>query len=260
MAEVEGPQITLGEVQDFILALPPQLAQQNFEILYPRVLEQLIYRTALAIRARQDALDADPALRRRIEAGADHILANGWLHKHLDGKITEQMVLARYDRDVGSRPPPEEVHLRIYLAETEQQAKETIAAIRGGADFATLAQRSSKDPSATKGGDQGFLAWSAVTPELAGVAYGLADGEVAPVPVRTRFGWIVFRLEERRPGARPPFAQVRDSLLAEMEQEHARSVAEDAMKTMVIHRYPFNGPGGSNPNAPATRTGKEGDR
>ena len=260
VAEVEGRQITLGDVQDLILALPPQVSQQNFQILYPRVLEQLIYRTALAIRARQDALDNDPALRRRAEAAADHIFANGWLHKYLTGKITEQMVLARYDRDVGSKPPPEEVHLRIYLAETEQQAKETIAAIRGGADFAMLAQRSSKDPSATKGGDQGFLPWSAVTPELAGVAYGLADGEVAPVPVRTRFGWIVFRLEERRPGARPPFAQVRESVMAELEQEQTRSAAEDAMKNMVIRRFAFSGVEESGPNAPATRTDKEGAR
>ena len=260
VAEVDGRQITLGDVQDFIFALPPQVAQQEFPILYPRVLEQLIYRTALAIRARQDALDNDPALRRRAEAAADHIFANGWLHKYLSGKITEQMALARYDRDVGSQPPPEEVRLRLYLAETEQQAKETIVTVRGGADFAALAQRSSTDPSATKGGDLGFLPWSAVIPELAGVAYGLATGEVASVPIRTRFGWIVFRLEERRPGARPPFAQVRESVLAELEQEQTRSAAEDAMKNMVIRRFAFNGVEERGPNAPATGTGKEGDR
>jgi peptidyl-prolyl cis-trans isomerase C len=260
VAEVDGRQITLGEVQDLVLALPPQVAQQNFQILYPRVLEQLIYRTALAIRARQDALDNDPVLRRRAEAAADHIFANGWLHKYLTGKITEQMVLARYDRDVGSQPPPEEVRLRLYLAETEQQAKETIVTVRGGADFAALAQRSSTDPSATKGGDLGFLPWSAVIPELAGVAYGLATGEVAPVPIRTRFGWIVLRLEERRPGARPPFAQVRENMMAELEQEQTRSAAEDAMKDMVIRRFAFNGVEEPGPNAPATRTGKEGDR
>ena len=260
VAEVEGRQITLGDVQDFILALPPQVAQQEFPILYPRVLEQLIYRSALAIRARQDGLDGDPALRRRAEAAADHIFANGWLHKYLTGKITEQMVLARYDRDVGSQPPPEEVRLRLYLADTEQQAKETIVAIRGGADFAALAQRSSKDPSAATGGDLGFLLWSGVIPELAGVAHGLATGEVAPVPVRTRFGWIVFRLEERRPGSRPPFAQVRESVLAELEQEQTRSAAEDTMKNMVIRRFAFNGTEERVPNAPAARTGKEGDR
>jgi hypothetical protein len=53
VAEVEGPQITLGDAQDFILAPPPHVAQEDFQILYPRMVEQLFYRTALAIRVHQ---------------------------------------------------------------------------------------------------------------------------------------------------------------------------------------------------------------
>src|ERR1051326_3770626 len=104
VAEVEGRKVTLADVKDFIATLPPEVAQQDFQTLYLRVVEQLIYRTALAIRARGDGLDDDPIPRRGIEAAADHILANAWLHKYLDGKITEQMLLARYDRDIGSQP------------------------------------------------------------------------------------------------------------------------------------------------------------
>ena len=252
VAEVEGRRITLGEFRDFIDGLPPQAGQEDFPLLYPRVVRQLIYRTALAIRAREAALDNDPVLRRRVQDATDQILANGWLHKYLDGKIAETSLLARYDRDIGSQPPPEEVRFRVYLAATEQQAKDTIAALRGGADFATLARASSKDPSAANGGDLGFLPWSAVVPELAGVAHGLAAGELAPVPMLTRFGWVVLRLEERRPGTRPAFAQVREKLLGVMEQEQAVTVAEEAMKTMVIRTYSLNGdePPGDN-TAPA---------
>jgi len=247
-------------VKDFIATLPPEMAQQDFQTLYVRVAEQLITRTALAIRARGDGLDDDPVSRRQIRAATDHILANAWLHKHLEGTITEQMLLARYDRDIGSRPPPEEVRLRLYLAETENQAKETIAAIRGGADFAALARKSSKDPTAANGGDVGFQPGSAVIPELGGVTQGLAVGELAPIPVRTRFGWVVVRLEERRAGARLSFAEARENLLAEMEQERARSVAQEAMKTMVIHTFAFNGAEGPDPNGVATGSGKDAGR
>src|SRR5437764_11573258 len=37
VAEVEGRPITLAEVKDFIATLPPQVAQQEFQNLYPRV-------------------------------------------------------------------------------------------------------------------------------------------------------------------------------------------------------------------------------
>jgi hypothetical protein len=49
-------------------------------------------------------------------------------------------------------------------------------------------------------------------------------------------------------------------MMAELEQEQTRSAAEDAMKDMVIRRFAFNGVEEPGPNAPATRTGKEGDR
>ena len=241
VAEVEGRKITLGNVKDTIETLPPELGGQDFQILYPRVVEEIMYRTALSIRAREEELDQDPMVQRRIQASADHILANAWLHKHLESGITEAMVLARYDRDIGSRPPPEEVRLRLFLAETDKQARETIAALRAGADFATLARQSSKDPTAANGGDVGFKPWSAVLPEIAGVAQGLMAGELAPVPVRTRFGWVVFRVDERRTGTRPSFAEVRNDLVAAMEQERAKAVAEDVMKAMVIHTFAFNG-------------------
>ena len=260
VAEVEGRAITLADVHDLIVTLPPAVAEQDFQALYPRVIEQLVYRTVMAIRARAEGLDKDPQLHRRIEAATDHILANGWMHKHLDEEITEKMVLARYARDVGSQPPPEEVSLRIYIADSEKQAKDTIAAVRGGADFAALARASSKDPSAKDGGDAGFLPWSAVTPEVAGVAQGLATGELSPVPVRTRSGWVVFRLERRRAGTRPSFAEMREGLLEQMEQEQVRGLAENAMKGMIVRAFAINGAEIGSQNVPEKKPDESGGR
>lgn len=89
-----------------------------------------------------------------------------------------------------------------------------------------------------------------MAPELAGAAHGFAAGELAPVPKLTRFGWIVLRLEERRPGTRPPFAQVREQRLATMEQAQAVTVAEEPMKTMTIRIYSLNGVGTTGGNTP----------
>lgn len=253
VAEVDGRVITLADVHDLIATLPPEMAQQDLATLYPRVLEQLIYRTALALEARREGLDKDALLRRRFEGSTDQILANAWLHKHLDNAISEKLLLERYQRDIGSQPPPEEVRLQLYLADTELQAKQAIAEIRGGADFAGLARSGSKNPSAANGGDLGFLPWTAVIPEIAGIAQGLENGELAPVPVRTRFGWVVVRLESRRLGTRPSFAEMRNRLLEQMVQERARPMAEHAVKSMIVRTFALNGVEDPNPNNPTSQ-------
>ena len=61
--------------------------------------------------------------------------------------------------------------------------------------FADLARRHSQGPSAQKGGDLGFFTRDRMVDEFAEAAYALSDsGDVAPEPVRTRFGFHVIRL------------------------------------------------------------------
>lgn len=62
-------------------------------------------------------------------------------------------------------------------------------------DFAELARRHSQGPSAQKGGDLGFFTRDRMVDKFAEAAYALSDsGDVAPEPVRTRFGFHVIRL------------------------------------------------------------------
>jgi hypothetical protein len=53
---------------------------------------------------------------------------------------------------------------------------------------------------------------------------------------------------------------MREQLLAEMEQEQAKPVAQDAMKTMVIHTFAFNGVEGPDPKNPDATNDKGGSR
>jgi peptidyl-prolyl cis-trans isomerase C len=48
------------------------------------------------------------------------------------------------------------------------------------------------------GGDLGFMARAAMVEPFADAAFGLETGQVTPIPVQTRFGWHVIKLEERR--------------------------------------------------------------
>lgn len=84
-------------------------------------------------------------------------------------------------------------------------------AVKPNVDFAQLAREKSGGPSASEGGDLGFFKRGVMVPEFEKAAFSLPEGGISE-PIRTRFGWHVLKVEERR--ALPPksFDEVKDVL------------------------------------------------
>ncbi len=99
-----------------------------------------------------------------------------------------------------------------------RRAADAIQALGDGADFAALARAHSGCPTASEGGSLGHLQRGDLAQEMERVLAALTPGQVAPAPVRTRFGWHVVRLDRHEPPRRLPFEAVapsiRDSLRA----------------------------------------------
>ena len=64
--------------------------------------------------------------------------------------MTEEALRQRYEEFLKAKPPEPEVHARHILVETEEEAKEIIKQLDGGADFVAIAKEKSNSPSATQ--------------------------------------------------------------------------------------------------------------
>lgn len=241
VAEVDGRAITLGEVSDAIAALPPGMKSASFADLYPSVLDRLVRQQALVIRAQQQALDEDPAVRRKLKEASDQVLADEMLNRAIMPSITEQALLDRYNKDVAGKPGPDEVHLRIIMTTTEEAARGLIAALNAGADFADLAKRSSTDSTASVGGDLGFMRMDALNAEVGSVAFVLPTGQFTPYPFRSAGGWFIVKVEERRRGKTPSYADVRSILEQVMLREGVAEATARAMKGVTVREFDING-------------------
>jgi peptidyl-prolyl cis-trans isomerase D len=129
---------------------------------------------------------------------------------------------------------PEEVRASHILFKTggkddaavKKQAEETLAKIKGGADFAGLAKKLSEDESnAQNGGDLGFNGRGKMVKEFDDVQFALNPGQVSDV-VKTQFGYHIIKLTEKRPAktltldeARPQIEQVLKNERADKEAE-----------------------------------------
>ncbi len=80
--------------------------------------------------------------------------------------------------------------------------------------FESLARSRSACPSAAQGGNLGQISRGQTTPEFESFLMALDDGQLCPVPVKTRYGVHVLKLHRRIPGRELPFELVRDRIAA----------------------------------------------
>lgn len=93
------------------------------------------------------------------------------------------------------------------------------AEIRGGADFAQMAERHSEDSTQKNGGDLGVFPRGKMVAPFEAAAFSLPVG-VLSEPVETRFGWHLIRVDERLAAEEIPeeqaLALIRRRLAGEM--------------------------------------------
>jgi peptidyl-prolyl cis-trans isomerase D len=120
---------------------------------------------------------------------------------------------------------------------TDEQAKaaatEILAQLKGGADFATVAKKSSEDTgSAPSGGDLGCFGHGSMVQEFDTAAFGLKEGELSDL-VKTQYGYHIIKVSEHR-AARPQAPEVvKNTIRMELTTSRAQALAEQKSQTVA---------------------------
>ncbi len=153
-----------------------------------------------------------------------------------DIPVTDETIEKYYADNRSLYVQPERVQARHILIRAPQDGDEAaieaarerieglLAQVREGADFAALARENSDDSTAARGGDLGFFERGVMVKEFEEAAFGLAPGEVSPI-IRTRFGFHIIKVEEKRPEEAKPLAEAREEILREIKSEPAMRLA-----------------------------------
>lgn len=251
IAKVGSDTIHYSDLQDAMQTLPEQLRQLPPTMIYPMLLDQLVDRTVIVLAAKKEKLQDDPKVAHAIQRATDQALQNALLTREIQPLLTPEAIQARYDKEYANKAGDEEVRAAHILVATEQEAKDIIAQLKKGADFAELAKKTSTDPSAKQNsGELGWFKKGDMLPEFSDAAFGLKPGEITPEPIHTRFGYHVIKLEERRTAPPPKLDEVRDQIRQQIIQEGVAKVLADAKQGVAIER--FNLDGTPMPAAPVT--------
>jgi peptidyl-prolyl cis-trans isomerase SurA len=149
-------------------------------------------------------------------------------------KVTDEDVKSWYQSHPKDLAENEQVHVRhIFLpvasgasaaeeAAVRAQGEQVLERLRAGEDFAAVARQASKGPSAAEGGELGFVKRGVIQPELEKAAFALEPGQVSGL-VRTRSGFHILKVEERKSAAAPPLDEVKDAIRDRLSNERVES-------------------------------------
>lgn len=185
-----------------------------------KIIESKLISSELVLQeAQKQGLDKQPDYVAKEELLRRELLVNTYIENFLKkNTVSEAELKAEYDKfkqQVGDK----EYSARHILVSTEAEAKDVIAQLGKGGDFAKLAKEKSRDPgSKDKGGDLGWFPPAAMVKPFSDAVGALKKGQVTQTPVQTQFGWHVIKLEDTRTAQPPAYDKVKDSLKKQIQQ------------------------------------------
>lgn len=242
LATVGENNVTMGDIALTYSTLPEQIRSgQPDERMMEAITEQLVSEYALMDKALAEGLAESREVQARLKAARRATLAEAYITAELKKRVTDEALREGYDQMVADFPKEEEVRARHILVEKEEDAKEIAKALRGSdEDFAKLAAEKSTGPSGAQGGDLGYFKKGDMVAPFAEAAFALKKGEISD-PVKTRFGWHVIKLEDRRTTKPPAFDEIEPQLRQQLTQATAQAIiaeVKDAASIKVMAETP----------------------
>jgi len=239
VATVNGKVVRLSDVENARNLLPQKLQGAPLREVYPVLMESLINSSLASDKATKLGYHETPEYRLRMARISDQILERILLARHIEQRLTDDLIQERYDQVVERAKTQFEIHARHILVDSEDHAKALIGLLEDGADFAMLAAENSLGPSKSRGGDLGWFGPGQMVKAFEYAAMALKPGEFTHDPVHTKFGWHVILVEERRPFPIPSYQDAREVLANELSAELGQKFMEQLRAEAKIEKKSF---------------------
>lgn len=192
------------------------------------IIEELISSELIYQEAQKQGLDKQPDFLVREELARRKLLTSTFLQdyvrKHPISDADTKAAYEQYKKAYGDK----EYNAKHILVKTETEAKDIIAQLNKGGDFAKIAKEKSLDPgSKDKGGDLGWFSPATMVKPFSDVTTNLQKGATAATPVQTQFGWHVIKLVDTRAAQPLPYEKLKDGLQKNLQQRNLEKMMAD---------------------------------
>jgi peptidyl-prolyl cis-trans isomerase C len=200
-----------------------------------QLLDQFIGMRLAADAAEKGGVTKDQKVEDQLALARLNVIVDAGLQKYLEAHpVTDEELKPEYDAQVAAMP--REYHARHILVDDKAAADAITKDLKGGADFAKLAEKKSKDSSSKNGGDLGWFTADTMVKPFAEAVAKLQPGQLTDEPVQSQFGWHVIKLEESRASTPPPFDEVKDRVKVLVQRKKLQIYLDDLRKNAKVEK------------------------
>lgn len=236
LAKIGEKTVTEADLKEMSNAVP-----DKFKYYYQtpegrrQTLEYIVNVYALAAEAEKKGVDKRPDVQKLLAFTRNDLLARFYLEeltKDLPAP-TDAEAKAYYEQNKAEFVTPESIHLSHILVESEKEAKDVLARLKKGEKFGDVAGQVSICPSKDVKGDLDWMTKGSLAQEIEDIAFTMKNDQITG-PVKTKFGYHVILMHDKRPARENSFDQVKDLIVEQIkflkQQEQYERIAETLRK------------------------------
>ena len=237
-ATVNGTPLTKGLLDLNVKAALAQ-GQKDSSDLKNALKDELINRELLTQESIRQGLDKDIDFRDQIAQLKQTLMIQAFLENHFQkNPITDTKLREEYDRQrklIGEGASATQYRLSQIIVTTETDALDLIRRIQKGELFGKMAQEYSIDQtSKANGGQLGWVLPGQVVAPVSNVMVNLNKGAVANAPIQTQGGWVILKVDDKRPFKFPTFDEAKPQLRQAIVQQYLTETVKKLRETAKI--------------------------
>ncbi len=239
VAHVNGTAVYQLEVDAVVKAvIPPNDGKQVSYADLDEKSKTMIVREVAAQRvmldeAKSKGIKADDEIKRKVYEYKNKLVRDQLLSKFANTEVTQEKMLVKYgeiEKAIKGKAQIKVSHILVNSEEDAQSAEDRLKK----EPFAKVAKDVSQDSSnKDKGGDLGYLLAGTMDPDFEKAALALKVGEVS-VPVKTKFGWHIIKIEDRKIAIVPAFEALKGRIAQDTYNESLKKYADDLLANIKI--------------------------
>jgi peptidyl-prolyl cis-trans isomerase C len=235
VATVNGKALPKSVFDLYVANMSRQSGREVTEEQKGQLLDQYVSMQLAAEEAEKAGIEKDQKVRDQLALARLQVLVDAGLQKYLEAHpVQESELRPEYDAQVAALP--REYHARHILVDDQAAAVAITKELKGGADFAKIAAKRSKDSSSKSGGDLGWFTLDTMVKPFADAVKVMQPGQLTEQPVQSQYGWHVIKLEETRATSAPPFDEVKDRVKMIVQRKKLQTHLEELRKTAKVEK------------------------
>ena len=213
-AVVNGEPITRDEILLSLKTGPAVKNNKEIDRLKRDTLNILIRDKLLDMEVAKRHYEQDEKLQKQLKQTMDSFLLRLFKEKIIGGavKLDEKEIKEYYNEHEQEFKEPDRVRLKMIKLHKQETANKVLKELKKGADFGVLAMEKSKDSSAVKRGNIGWITVNQLAPDVNEKLDEVKIGEVFG-PFRGKYGLTIWRLDGREEGNLIKYSSVRDTII-----------------------------------------------